>query len=170
VIGSNPFRPCSEMRVTRRCAVTLRDDPAEADIPSHRLLLRGPATPAGSPPVCMPNSPLASGGVLTKINGHRPPGNGTGSVPWKPCLAPAFQPADLWERSGRLGRGYTAGEGIQCSTCGRSPGPLHGVGPTHEEVVTALAGDLLPFYRQLPVLPLSDPDQIPRRNPRPLSG
>ncbi|MEY3463741.1 MAG: Prolyl-tRNA synthetase, partial [Cyanobacteriota bacterium] len=29
------------MRVSRLMLVTLRDDPAEAEIPSHKLLLRG---------------------------------------------------------------------------------------------------------------------------------
>ncbi|MFO7629509.1 MAG: proline--tRNA ligase, partial [Prochlorococcaceae cyanobacterium] len=64
-------------------------------------------------------------------------------------LLPQLQPAELWQRSGRWA-GYTAGEGIMFHLLDRQGREL-GLGPTHEEVVTALAADLLRSYRQLPV-------------------
>ena len=64
-------------------------------------------------------------------------------------LLPQLQPADLWERSGRWA-GYTAGEGIMFHLEDRQGREL-GLGPTHEEVITALAAELLRSYRQLPV-------------------
>jgi prolyl-tRNA synthetase len=64
-------------------------------------------------------------------------------------LLPQLQPAELWERSGRWA-GYTAGEGIMFHLEDRQGREL-GLGPTHEEVITALAADLLRSYRQLPV-------------------
>ena len=64
-------------------------------------------------------------------------------------LLPQLQPAELWERSGRW-QGYTAGEGIMFHLEDRQERNL-GLGPTHEEVITDLAGDLLRSYKQLPV-------------------
>jgi prolyl-tRNA synthetase len=133
------------MRVSRLLLVTLRDDPAEAEIPSHRLLLRAGYIRR-----------VASGiyaylpllwRVLQKISAIvRQEMDGTGALE---TLLPQLQPADLWIRSGRWA-GYTAGEGIMFHLTDRQGREL-GLGPTHEEVITALAADLLRSYRQLPV-------------------
>ena len=64
-------------------------------------------------------------------------------------LLPQLHPAELWQRSGRW-QGYTAGEGIMFHLEDRQGREL-GLGPTHEEVVTSLAGELLQSYKQLPV-------------------
>ena len=72
--------------------------------------------------------------------------NATGALE---TLLPQLQPAELWQRSGRWA-GYTAGEGIMFHLEDRQGREL-GLGPTHEEVITALAADLLRSYRQLPV-------------------
>uniref|UniRef100_UPI0040484FC6 proline--tRNA ligase n=1 Tax=Cyanobium sp. TaxID=2164130 RepID=UPI0040484FC6 len=133
------------MRVSRLMLVTLRDDPAEAEIPSHKLLLR-----AGY------MRRVASGiyaylpllwRVLQKVSLIvRQEMDRTGALE---TLLPQLQPAELWERSGRWA-GYTAGEGIMFHLQDRQGREL-GLGPTHEEVITALAADLLRSYRQLPV-------------------
>ena len=133
------------MRVSRLMLVTLRDDPAEAEIPSHKLLLRAGYIRR-----------IASGiyaylpllfRVLQKISAIvREELNATGALE---TLLPQLQPADLWQRSGRWS-GYTAGEGIMFHLSDRQGREL-GLGPTHEEVITALAADLLRSYRQLPV-------------------
>ncbi|MEI8249633.1 MAG: proline--tRNA ligase [Synechococcus sp. ELA057] len=133
------------MRVSRLLLVTLRDDPAEAEIPSHRLLLRAGYIRR-----------VASGiyaylpllwRVLQKISAIvREEMDATGALE---TLLPQLQPAELWQRSGRWS-GYTAGEGIMFHLSDRQGREL-GLGPTHEEVITALAGDLLRSYRQLPV-------------------
>lgn len=133
------------MRVSRLMLVTLRDDPAEAEIPSHKLLLRaGYIRRIGSGIYAY--LPLLWR-VLQKISAIvREELNATGALE---TLLPQLQPAELWQRSGRWA-GYTAGEGIMFHLEDRQGREL-GLGPTHEEVITALAADLLRSYRQLPV-------------------
>jgi prolyl-tRNA synthetase len=133
------------MRVSRLMLVTLRDDPAEAEIPSHKLLLRaGYIRRVGSGIYAY--LPLLWR-VLQKISAVvREELNATGALE---TLLPQLQPAELWQRSGRWA-GYTDGEGIMFHLEDRQGREL-GLGPTHEEVITALAGDLLRSYRQLPV-------------------
>ncbi|MCT0229834.1 proline--tRNA ligase [Synechococcus sp. CS-1324] len=133
------------MRVSHLMLVTLRDDPAEAEIASHRLLLRGGYIRRIAAGVYA-YLPLLWR-VLSKINAIvRQEMDRTGALE---TLLPQLQPAELWERSGRW-QGYTAGEGIMFHLIDRQDRAL-GLGPTHEEVVTALAADLLRSYRQLPV-------------------
>ncbi len=133
------------MRVSRLMLVTLRDDPAEAEIVSHKLLLRAGYTRRISSGIYA-YLPLLWR-VLQKISQIvREEMNGTGALE---VLLPQLQPADLWERSGRWA-GYTAGEGIMFHLTDRQ-GREQGLGPTHEEVITALAADLIRSYRQLPV-------------------
>ncbi|MFM7169265.1 MAG: proline--tRNA ligase [Cyanobium sp.] len=133
------------MRVSRLLLVTLRDDPAEAEIISHKLLLRACFIRRVSTGIYA-YLPLMWR-VLQKISAIvREEMNKTGALE---TLLPQLQPAELWERSGRWA-GYTAGEGIMFHLQDRQGREL-GLGPTHEEVVTALAADLLQSYRQLPV-------------------
>ncbi len=133
------------MRVSRLMLVTLRDDPAEAEIVSHKLLLRAGYTRRISSGIYA-YLPLLWR-VLQKISQIvREEMNGTGALE---VLLPQLQPAELWERSGRWA-GYTAGEGIMFHLTDRQ-GREQGLGPTHEEVITALAADLIRSYRQLPV-------------------
>ena len=133
------------MRVSRLMLVTLRDDPAEAEIVSHKLLLRAGYTRRISSGIYA-YLPLLWR-VLQKISQIvREEMNGTDALE---VLLPQLQPADLWQKSGRWA-GYTAGEGIMFHLTDRQ-GRQQGLGPTHEEVITALAADLIRSYRQLPV-------------------
>ncbi len=146
VIASDPNAPSAPpMRVSRLMLVTLRDDPAEAEIISHKLLLRGGYIRRVGSGIYV-YLPLLWR-VLQKISAIvREEMNAVGGLE---ALLPQLQPADLWERSGRW-QGYTAGEGIMFHLVDRQQRSL-GLGPTHEEVITALAADLLRSYRQLPV-------------------
>jgi prolyl-tRNA synthetase len=133
------------MRVSQLLLVTLRDDPAEAEIPSHKLLLRAGYIRRISSGIYA-YLPLLWR-VLRKISAIvREELDRTGALE---TLLPQLQPAELWERSGRW-VGYTAGEGIMFHLEDRQ-GRALGLGPTHEEVITSLAADLLRSYRQLPV-------------------
>ncbi len=133
------------MRVSRLMLVTLRDDPAEAEIPSHKLLLRAGYIRRLAPGI-FAYLPLMWR-VLHKVSRVvREEMDAAGALE---TLLPQLQPADLWRRSGRWA-GYTAGEGIMFHLHDRQDREL-GLGPTHEEVVTSLAADLLRSYRQLPV-------------------
>jgi prolyl-tRNA synthetase len=65
------------------------------------------------------------------------------------CLLPQLQPADLWRESGRWDT-YTQAEGIMFAMTDRQQREL-GLGPTHEEVITTIAKDMIRSYRQLPL-------------------
>jgi prolyl-tRNA synthetase len=133
------------MRSSRLLLVTLRDEPAEAEIISHKLLLRAGFIRRVSAGVYA-YLPLMWR-VLRKVSAIVcEEMNTIGALE---TLLPQLQPAELWQRSGRWA-GYTAGEGIMFHLRDRQ-GRDMGLGPTHEEVVTALAADLLRSYRQLPV-------------------
>lgn len=133
------------MRLSQMLFVTLREDPAEAEIPSHKLLLRAGYIRR-----------IASGvyaylplmwRVLQKVSQIvREEMNAAGA---QECLLPQLQPAELWQESGRWDT-YTKAEGIMFSLIDRQQREL-GLGPTHEEVITAVARDMIRSYRQLPV-------------------
>jgi prolyl-tRNA synthetase len=125
--------------------VTLRDDPADAEIPSHKLLLRaGYIRRIGSGIYAY--LPLMWR-VLQKVSQIvREEMNATNA---QECLLPQLQPAELWKESGRWDT-YTKAEGIMFSLIDRREQQL-GLGPTHEEVITTVARDMIRSYRQLPL-------------------
>jgi len=125
--------------------VTLRDDPADAEIPSHKLLVRaGYIRRIGSGIYAY--LPLMWR-VLQKVSQIvREEMNATGA---QECLLPQLQPADLWKESGRWDT-YTKAEGIMFSLTDRREQNL-ALGPTHEEVITTVARDTIRSYRQLPL-------------------
>lgn len=133
------------MRLSQMLFVTLREDPAEAEIPSHKLLLR-----AGY------MRRIASGvyaylpllwRVMNKVSAIvREELNAIGA---QECLLPQLQPSELWKESGRWDT-YTKAEGIMFSLIDRRDQEM-GLGPTHEEVITAIARDMIRSYRQLPL-------------------
>lgn len=132
------------MRLSQMLLITLRDDPAEAEIKSHKLLLRaGYIRRIGSGLYAY--LPLMWR-VLQKVSKIvREEMNATGA---QECLLPQIQPAELWRESGRW-ETYTKAEGIMFSLVDRQQREL-GLGPTHEEVITAIAKDMIRSYRQLP--------------------
>jgi len=130
------------MRVSRLFLSTLKEAPAEAELVSHRLMLRAGLIRR-----------LASGlytwlplglRVVRKVEAIvRREMNATGAVE---VLMPAIQPAELWQESGRwdvygpdLLRVKDRHERDFC------------VGPTHEEVIGDLVRREVKSYRQLPV-------------------
>lgn len=133
------------MRLSRMFLVTLREDPAEAEIPSHKLLLRAGYIRR-----------IASGvyaylplmwRVLQKVSRIvREEMDATGA---QECLLPQLQPSELWRESGRWDT-YTQAEGIMFALRDRQEREM-GLGPTHEEVITAVARDSIRSYRQLPL-------------------
>ena len=133
------------MRLSQMLFITLRDDPADAEIPSHKLLLRaGYIRRIGSGIYAY--LPLMWR-VLQKVSQIvREEMNATGA---QECLLPQLQPAELWQESGRWDT-YTKAEGIMFSLVDRREQQL-GLGPTHEEVITTVARDMIRSYRQLPV-------------------
>ena len=125
--------------------ITLRDVPAEADIISHQLLVRGGFIKrlTGGIYAYMP----LLWKVLKKITLIVEEELAT-----KGCLQtllPQLQPSEIWERSGRW-KSYTEGEGIMFSLKDRQGKEL-GLGPTHEEVITQIISQTIHSYKQLPI-------------------
>ncbi|QQE64783.1 proline--tRNA ligase [Leptolyngbya sp. BL0902] len=133
------------MRLSQMLFVTLRENPAEAEIPSHKLLLRAGYIRRVASGVYA-YMPLLWR-VLNKISAIvREEMNATGA---QECLLPQLQPADLWRESGRWDT-YTKAEGIMFSLVDRRQQEM-GLGPTHEEIITSIARDMIRSYRQLPL-------------------
>ena len=85
------------MRLSQMLFVTLREDPAEAEIPSHKLLLRAGYIRRISSGLYAYLPLLLR--VLNKIsNVVREEMNATGA---QECLLPQLQPASLWQEIGR---------------------------------------------------------------------
>jgi len=133
------------MRLNEMLFVTLRETPAEAEIPSHQLLLRaGYIRRIGSGIYAY--MPLMWR-VLQKVSQIvREEMDATGA---QECLLPQLQPSQLWQESGRWDT-YTKAEGIMFSLTDRSDREL-GLGPTHEEIITTIARETIRSYRQLPL-------------------
>jgi len=133
------------MRVSRLMLTTQRDVPAEADIISHQLLVRGGFIKrlTGGIYAYMP----LLWKVLRKITLIV-----EGELSTKGCLQtllPQLQPSEIWEKSGRW-KSYTEGEGIMFSLKDRQGKEL-GLGPTHEEVITQIIDQTIHSYKQLPI-------------------
>jgi prolyl-tRNA synthetase len=133
------------MRLSHMLFATLREDPAEAEIPSHKLLVRaGYIRRIGSGVYAY--LPLMWR-VLQKVSQIvREEMNATGA---EECLLTQLQPSELWKESGRWDT-YTQAEGIMFALQDRQGREL-GLGPTHEEVITTIAREMIRSYRQLPL-------------------
>ncbi len=129
------------MRQSRLFAHTYREAPAEADAVSHRLLLRAGFIRQLAAGVYA-YLPLGRR-VLRRLESIvREEMDRAGA---QELLMPAMQPAELWRASGR----YSA-YGPELMRLSDRHDREFALGPTHEEVVTALARDEIHSYRKLP--------------------
>jgi prolyl-tRNA synthetase len=129
------------MRWTQALIPTLKETPAEAEIISHKLLLRA--------------------GLLRKLTGGlytflplglralrkveqivREEMNRAGALE---VLMPALQPPDIWQQSGR----YETAKDVLFKVRDRAKKEWV-LGPTHEEVITTLVAGEVSSYRQMP--------------------
>ena len=130
------------MRTTEFHLATVKETPADAEIISHRLMLRSGMIRKLAAGIYA-WSPLGYR-VLRKVeNIVREEMNRSGALE---MLMPAIQPAELWRESQRwdiygplLLRIRDRGEGEYC------------FGPTHEEIITDFARNEIRSYKQLPV-------------------
>ncbi len=129
------------MRWSRTLISTLREDPQEAEIVSHKLMVRAGLIRklSGGLYTFMPLGLRALQKVSQIVREEM---NRAGA---QEILMPALQPAELWERSGRLA---TMGPGM--FRLKDRAERLMALGPTHEEVVTELLAGEVSSYRQLP--------------------
>ncbi len=133
------------MRVTSFPLATLRDTPSEAEIISHQLLLKGGYIRRVSAGIYA-YMPLMLK-VLEKIS--KIIDKELKSIGCNKLLLPQLHPAELWRKSGRWD-GYTEGEGIMFNLKDRQNREF-GLAPTHEEVITTLASEIVSSYKNLPV-------------------
>ncbi|MEI7841834.1 MAG: proline--tRNA ligase [Gallionellaceae bacterium] len=130
------------MRVSQFFISTLKEAPSEAELPSHRLMVRAGYI-----------RKLASGlytwmplglRVLRKVEAIvREEMNKSGGIE---LLMPAVQPAELWQETGRW-----EVFGPQMLKITDRHDNLFCFGPTHEEVITDIARREIKSYRQLPL-------------------
>ncbi len=130
------------MRTSQFPLQTVKETPADAEIPSHRLMLRAGLI-----------RKLAAGlytwlplglRVLRKVERIvREEMDRAGALE---VLMPAVQPAELWQESGRWEQ-----YGPELLRLNDRHGREFCFGPTHEEIITDLARNELRSYKQLPV-------------------
>ncbi len=129
------------MRWSQALIPTLKEVPQDAEIPSHRLLLRAGMirkVAAG----LYTFLPLGRRALLKVERIVREEMDRAGALE---ILMPALQPVHLWHESGR----YEAMREVMFGFKDRRGGDLV-LGPTHEEVVTTLAAGEIRSYRDLP--------------------
>jgi prolyl-tRNA synthetase len=147
------------MRWSKMFIPTLRDDPADAGAPSHRLLLR-----AGYIRQLMAGHysllPLGQRVRLKVIGIIREEMNRIGA---QEILMPVMHPAEVWHRSGRWDV-----MGDEMFRLKDRRGADLALGMTHEEIVSTLATEL-ESYRQLPQLWYQFQTKL-RDEPRPKAG
>src|SRR3984957_4393821 len=129
------------MRWSQAFIPTLKETPAEAEILSHKLLLRAGLVRklTGGLYIFLPLGLR----VLRKVEQIvREEMNRAGALE---VLMPALQPPEIWQQSGR----YQTAQGVLFKA--RDHAKKEWVlGPTHEEVVTSLLAGEVSSYRQLP--------------------
>lgn len=130
------------MRMSKLLLKTLREAPSEAELASHRLLLRaGLITPLAAGIYCF--TPVGWRVIqnIERIIREEMDLSGAQEV-----HLPAIQPIEVWEQSGR---DQTMGQTLFRLTDRRERG--FALGPTHEEVISILASRNIQSYRDLPV-------------------
>src|SRR6187399_2662790 len=132
----------SRMRLSHLFFTTLRDDPAEAEMPSHRLLLRaGYVRQLGSGIYSLlPLGKRVNDRVEQIIREEQD------RIGGQEMEMPVVHPADVWRASGR----YQA-IGPELGRFKDRNGRDMVLAFTHEEVVGLLLADIVKSYRQLPM-------------------
>ena len=131
------------MRLSQLFFTTLRDDPADAEMPSHRLLVRaGYVRQLGSGIYSL--LPLGFRATRRVEQVIREEINRIGG---QELEMPVVHPADLWRESGRYQK-----IGPELLRFQDRSGRDMVLAMTHEEVVATLVRDLIKSYRQLPAI------------------
>ncbi len=130
------------MKLSQMYVPTLKEDPADAEVVSHKLMLRaGMMRKLGSGVYTY--LPLGQR-VINKFQAIvKEEMNKSGA---QEVLLPALQPAELWEESGRL-ENY----GPELMRLNDRHDREFCLGPTHEEVITDLVRDEVRSYKDLPI-------------------
>lgn len=130
------------MLMSQLYSPTLRETPAEAEIQSHKLMLRAGLLRRSATGIYT-YLPLGLR-VLRKVEGIiREEMDAIGG---QEILLPIVQPAELWHETGRW-----SDYGAEMFRLQDRNGRQFCLGPTHEEIVTALVRSEVRSYRQLPL-------------------
>ena len=131
------------MRATNLYAPTLRNTPAEAEIASHQLMYRAGLIrkSAGGMYSYLPLAWRTIRKIEQIIREEMDAAGG------QEIMMPILQPSELWEESGRW-----SAYGAEMIRVKDRHDREFCMGPTHEEMITALVRDELRSYKQLPVL------------------
>jgi prolyl-tRNA synthetase len=129
------------MRWTQTLIPTLKETPAEAEIISHKLLLRAGLIRklTGGLYTFLPLGLRALRKVEQIVREEM---NRAGALE---LLMPALQPPEIWQKSGR----YESARDVLFKVRDRAKKEWV-LGPTHEEVITTLVAGEINSYRQLP--------------------
>ena len=131
------------MRATNLYAPTLRNTPAEAEIASHQLMYRAGLIrkSAGGMYTYLPLAWRTIRKIEQIIREEMDAAGG------QEIMMPILQPSELWEESGRWGA-----YGAEMIRVKDRHGREFCMGPTHEEMITALVRDEVRSYKQLPLM------------------
>src|SRR5512145_3254595 len=129
------------MRWSQTLVPTLKETPAEAEIVSHKLLLRAGLIRklTGGLYTFLPLGLRALRKVEEIVREEM---NRAGALE---VLMPALQPPEIWQQSGR----YETAKEVFFKARDRAKKEWL-LGPTHEEVITSLVAGEINSYRQLP--------------------
>jgi prolyl-tRNA synthetase len=130
------------MRWSQTYIHTLRQDPADAEVVSHRLLVRAGFISKVAAGIYN-YLPLAARSLAKLSAIVREEMTGAGSAE---LIMPAVQPAELWQDSGRW-----AEYGPELLRINDRHDRDFCFGPTHEEVITDIVRGTVTSYKQLPV-------------------
>ncbi|AEV18762.1 MULTISPECIES: proline--tRNA ligase [Geobacillus] len=131
------------MRQSQAFIPTLREVPADAEVKSHQLLLRAGFIRQSASGVYT-FLPLGQR-VLQKVEAIiREEMNRIGAME---LFMPALQPAELWQQSGRW---YSYGPELMRLKDRHERD--FALGPTHEEMITAIVRDEVKTYKRLPLV------------------
>jgi len=148
------------MRWSRTFIPTLRDDPADAEFPSHKLLIRAGFVRQLAAGIYS-YLPLGQRTLLKVTNIIRSEMDAAGAQEF---LLPAIHPADLWQESGRW-----TDMGENMFRLKDRAGRDMCLGMTHEEVFTDIARKEVRSYKDLPQIWYQIQTKF-RDEPRPKSG
>jgi len=148
------------MRWSKAFIPTLKEDPSDAEVISHKLMVRaGLIRKLGAGAYTYLPTGLK---VLNKVsNIVREEMNALGA---QEILMPAIQPKELWDKTQRF---KLLGDVL--ITYKDRHGKINVLGPTHEEVVTSLAAGVIRSYRDLPTVLYQIQSKF-RDEPRPRFG
>ena len=130
------------MRLSRYYIPTLKEDPSEAEVVSHKLLMRAGMIRKLTSGIYN-YLPLGLKSINKVAGIVREEMNRAGALE---VLMPMVQPGDLWQETGRWD--YYGKELLRVKD---RHGRDYCLGPTHEEVITDLVRGEVKSYKQLPL-------------------